>query len=105
MRGTTLLQSLIPSMDGRTLLESFEGLNWQTDQDWFTLQGTPLSSSDAAVDGLKSFKMSASPETYPQIESRVEYEMCVGYFRDDHTETASTFKPFLLSRRKTGSVL
>lgn len=101
MSGPTLLQALVLGGEGRLLFESFEGLNWGSDQGWTTLQGSPQASSDTAQDGLKSLKMDS---TYPQIEKVISagFELLVGWFFDDHTETASAFAPFLQAR-KTGS--
>lgn len=102
MSGPTIIQALADSKNGRLLVESFEGLNWQTDQDWTVVTGVPASSSDTGFDGLKSFKMDS---TYPQIEKLPTggFELMIGYFRDDASETASTFQPFLLARKTSGA--
>lgn len=107
MKGTTLIQAMPQAVSGRILFESFEGINWGQDQGWTVTQGSPLTSQDTAQDGLKSLKMSAAPsaDTYPQIEKVIStgFEYLVGYFFDDHTETASTFDPFIQARKTGGS--
>jgi len=97
MRATSLIQALLPSVDGRVMFESFEGLNWQTDQSWQIINGTPVSSSNAAEEGLKSLILDS---TFPHIYNAKEFELCVGYFYDDSSETTGGIKPFLRCRVK-----
>ena len=104
MSKQTLIQALVQADTGRLLFESFEGLNWGSDQGWTTLQGSPQASSDTAQDGLKSLKMDS---TYPQIEKDLTTEgigYAVAWFFDDATETSSAFAPFLEVERLPGPV-
>lgn len=102
MKSTTLIQAMLPQVDGRVLFESFEGLNWQTDQNWITINGSPASSSDVAKDGLKSFIVDS---TFPQMYNASEFELAAGWFFDDSAETTGGVKPFLQCRRKGGATL
>ncbi len=84
------------------MLESFESLNWLTDQQWQLSNGTPVSSNDVQQEGVKSFIVDSSyPLIYRDFSSG--FEMLIGYFYDDASETGSTTKPFLLARKTSGN--
>ncbi len=105
MSGPTVLQALALGKTGRLLFESFEGFNWGQDQGWTILQGSPVASSDTAIDGLKSLIMDSS---FPQIEKDLTtdtFGYLAGWFFDDATETASTFQPFLQAVRTPATTI
>ncbi len=101
--GNTILQSLPRITDGLITRESFESVNFLSDQGWTILNGVPDTTNTASFDGLQSFIMDSS---YPQIQKEVTtgFAYGVGYFLDDSTQTTSTFKPFIIWQTSGGQV-
>jgi len=98
--GNTILQMMVPGIEGQMLFESFEGTNWQSDQEWSVINGNPQASSDAPYIGTKSFKLDDG--TWPLIEfdgtgtPQLNFRWAVCYFQDDATVITGTFTPFML---------
>lgn len=77
------------------LNESFEAADFMAVNGWSLLSGAPTPSNAAAYDGFYSLPMDSS---YPLISKTFPapyFTWCAGYFLDDATQTASTYKPFI----------
>lgn len=81
----TILQTLPKMVDGLMLFESFESVNFMTDQGWTLEQGVPTITNAASFEGLKSLIMDS---THPFIhrEFSTPFRFSAGYFLDDTTE-------------------
>jgi len=91
--GSTILQTFPRVTDGLLLFESFETINFTSDQGWTLLNGTPQISPDVAKEGLKSLKLDT---TYPQLEKTfTAFQYSAGWFYDDSAIIAGGFTPFM----------
>ncbi len=95
--GNTIIQNVAKVKDGQLLFESFESVNFTTQQQWNLLNGVPTTSTFTSEIGTRSFILDG---TFPLLERGFPapgptFNWSIGYFADDTSVVAGGYEPFI----------